>query len=120
MTYVNIMIAGIEATFISKGFSNWKNATIKFTAHEQSNCHKEAVMKIISLPATTNDIGESLSQLHKKEKLERQQCFLKILTNIKILARQGIDVKNNITCFWNAFNDKILHIRSSFERMSWG
>ena len=36
-----------EAAFISKGFSNWKNATAKFDSHDGSKCHKEAMMRIV-------------------------------------------------------------------------
>lgn len=79
-----------EAAFISKGFSNWKNATVKFDAHDGSKCHKEALMKILVLPSTTTNVSELLSQQHKKEMLERRQHFLKILSNVKFLARQGI------------------------------
>ena len=79
-----------EAAFISEGFSNWKNATIKFSSHEGGRCHKEAVLKLISLPSTTKDIGVSLSQQHMKEKMERRQCFLKFLSNSRFPARQGL------------------------------
>ena len=75
-----------EAAFISESFSNWKHATIKFSSHEGSRCHKEAVLKLILLPSTTKDIGESLSQQHMKEKMERRQCFLKILSRSRFLA----------------------------------
>jgi len=42
---------------------------------------------MITLPATTRDIGESQ---HLKEKLEHQQCYLKLLANVKFFSRQGL------------------------------
>ena len=51
----------LEQTFISTGFSNWKDATAKFSKHEGSQCHKDSVLKMITLPATTCDVGELLS-----------------------------------------------------------
>ena len=81
-----------EASFISKGFSNWKKATTKFSAHDESKCHKEAVMQMLILPSTTANVVESLSKQHKKDMLERRQNFLKILSNVKFLARQGMRI----------------------------
>ena len=52
-------------------------------------------MKMVTLPATTADIGESLSVRHKQEKLERRQCFLKVLSNIRFLARQGLPLRGH-------------------------
>ena len=51
----------LEQTFISTGFSNWKDAIAKFTKHESSQCHKESVLKTVTLPATTSDVSEMLS-----------------------------------------------------------
>ena len=60
----------LDLAFISKGFTNWKGATVKFAIHESSKCHKEAVLKMVTLPSSTNNVAESLSNALKKEKLE--------------------------------------------------
>ena len=60
----------LEQTFISSGFSNWKDATAKFAKHEGSRCHKDSVLKTITLPATTSDVGEMLSSRLAKERLD--------------------------------------------------
>ena len=78
--------SSLDLAFISKGFTNWKDATVKFAIHEASKCHKEA---ILTLPSSTQNVAECMSNSLKKEKLERQQCFLKVLSNIRYLARQG-------------------------------
>ena len=56
-------------------------------------CHKEAVEKIVTLPATTRDVGELLSGMHAQEKIENRQCFLKILSNLRFVARQGCAIR---------------------------
>ena len=48
-----------------------------------------------TLPATTRNIGECLSKEHQREKLDRRQCFLKILSNLKFLARQGLPIRGH-------------------------
>ena len=79
-----------ESAFISTGFSNWKDATVKFANHASSKCHEEAVLKTITLPSTcTNNRAESLSAQAAKDRLDQRQCFLKVLSNIMFLAQQG-------------------------------
>lgn len=85
----------IDPSFISRGFSNWKDATVKLKAHECSNCHKEAVQKILTLPKTTQDVGETLSSIHKQEKQQRRQVLLKILSNVRFLARQALPLRGD-------------------------
>ena len=46
-----------------------------------------------SLPATMRDIGESLSAQHAQDKLDRRQCFLKLLSNVRFLARQALPLR---------------------------
>ena len=79
-----------DPAFISTVFANWKKASEKFSSHKASKFHKEAVMHMVSLPATTPNIITCLSNKHQCEQVENQQCFLRILSNIKFLARQGL------------------------------
>ena len=84
-----------EQAFISTGFSNWKDAIAKFSKHEVSRCHKDSVLKTITLPATTRDVGELLSSQIAKERMERRKCLLKLLSNARFLARQGLPFRGD-------------------------
>ena len=84
-----------DAAFISKGFTNWKDATMKFAIHASSKCHKKAVLKMVTLPSSTKIMAEYLSTQLKREKLERRQCFLKVLSNIRFLAHQGLALRGH-------------------------
>ena len=44
----------------------------------------------MSLPATTNDVGEMLSSQLARERMEQRKCLLKLLSNARFLARQGL------------------------------
>jgi len=57
--------------------------------------HKEAVLKMITLPSSTQNLAKCMSNSLKKEKLERQQCFLNMLTNIRYLARQSLPLRGH-------------------------
>ena len=80
---------------MSKGFCNWKNATTLFQKHQQSACHHAAVEVVITLPATTKDVGELLVQQHAKEKECNRKMLLKILASIRYLARQGLALRGD-------------------------
>ena len=80
---------------MSKGFCNWKNATTLFQKHQQSACHHVAVEVVITLPATTKDVGELIVQQHAKEKECNRKILLKILASIRYLARQGLALRGD-------------------------
>ena len=48
-----------------------------------------------TLPPTTQDVGEALVSQIAKERLQRRQCFLKQLSNIRFLARQGLALRGD-------------------------
>ena len=77
----------------SKGYSNWKDATVAFRKHKESNTHQEAVEAVITLPKTTGNVGELLSKAHKEERQVARDMLLLILSNVKYLARQGVALR---------------------------
>ena len=66
-------ISSLETTYISTGYTNWKDASMKFNNHEESRCHKDVVLKTVTLPASCRDIGETLSSQLAQEKLKSSQ-----------------------------------------------
>ncbi len=83
--------ANKEQSFISTGFSNWKDASKKFNKHQDSHCHKEAVLKTTA----TMNMSEILSSGLAKEHLEQGQCFLKVLSSVCFLSRQGLALRRD-------------------------
>ena len=75
--------ANKDLSFISKGYSNWKDATEAFRMHEKSKCHQDANQVIVILPVMTHDIGECCSTVHAQQKSENRSMLLKILQNIR-------------------------------------
>ena len=70
---------------------------MNFTAHDKSSCHKEAILKVVTLPATTHNVGEQLSRQYSEQLLECWQCLLKILSCIRYLGRQGLPLRGHGT-----------------------
>ena len=83
-----------DTSFVSKGFSNWKDGTIGFKNHEASASHKEA-LQVTLLPTTCSDIGDMLNKQHADIKKLNRECLLKILYNLQFLARQGIAIRGD-------------------------
>ena len=71
-----------DPAFISRGYTNWRDATKAFNKHL---CHKEAV-STVELPKQTGDVGERLSSEHEQQKAKNGAVFRKILQNIRFLA----------------------------------
>ena len=49
----------------------------------------------MTLPLQCKDIGEQLSNQVTSEKQDNRQCLLKVLSNLRYLARQGIAIRGD-------------------------
>ena len=85
----------MDASFISRGFTGWKDACCGFRKHEVSESHHSAVQAVVLLPLTTREIGEALSERHSKEKAENRGMLLKIISSIRFLCRQGLALRGH-------------------------
>lgn len=109
----------LDGSFLSTGFSNWKDATSKFRKHQDSDCHKEAVERKLKLPRETKDIGEVLSAAHLEEKTHNRQQMLTILRNIRFLARQGLPIRGHDDNKSNFIQLLKLHGESDSSILAW-
>ena len=100
-----------DSTFLSGGFSNWKDATVGFHNHEKSATHKLAVEVVLTLSQTHKDIGEMLSTSYASEKAVNRQCLMKIAQNIRFLAHQGLSFRGDGAEDSSNFN-QLLHLRA--------
>lgn len=101
-----------DVAFLTKGFTYWKEATSSFTKHQASSCHKEAIVAIEVLPEQVKDVGEMLSQHHQQQKSVNRVMFLRILENIRFLARQGLALRGHGDDSDSNFV-QLLHLRAS-------
>ena len=100
--------SNLVTTCISTGYKNLKDVSMRFNNHEKSRCHKDAVIKTVAIPTSCRDIGETSSSQLAKEKLERRQCFLKLMSSITFLARQALPIRGD----GDESNMQILKLRS--------
>ena len=50
---------------------------------------------MVTLPATTSDIGYLLSSNYASQKQANREYLLKVIQNVKFLARQGLALRGN-------------------------
>ena len=82
---------------VTRGFSNWKDATLCFKRHETSACHRQAVEIVITLPKTTRDVGEQLSREHAVQKRNNRDALYISMSCARFLARQGLALRGDGT-----------------------
>ena len=85
----------IDRAFISKGFSNWKKALLRFQEHQTSECQEVAVEYEMVIPRTHGNIVDMTRGTARKTREENRLCFDKIIESLQYLARQGIAIRGN-------------------------
>ena len=65
------------------------DGTIGIKKHEVSRSYKGAFQVMVVTPSTCRDVVDMIVKQHKQEKMHNRQCLLKIISNVKFIARQG-------------------------------
>ena len=66
-----------------------------FDKTKKVECHKEAVEKMLTLPATKPNISETLSSTLAKERATNRHCLLKVLSSLRFPSRQGCGIRGH-------------------------
>ena len=62
-----------EPAYIKNGYSNWRDAVLNFTKHENSICQIDAVLKMVTTPKRMDDVRELL---WKEKVLQFEACII--------------------------------------------
>ena len=87
-----------DKTFISNGFTNWPDAGTKnrgFDKHFKSESHKEARARLNTIPEVCGDIVDQMSTAINNERSANRQNLLKILSNVRFLAKQSLPLRGH-------------------------
>ena len=79
-----------KKSFLVIGVTNWKDATVKFQKHENSDFHKHCVESLSS-----QDVGELFNKEVLRERHTNHECLLRILSSVQFLARQGLPLRGD-------------------------
>ena len=83
-----------DPAFTETGFMNWKKASQKFSEHEQSRAHKEAVVKWQAHVKTT-DVSVMINNERQREQMENRSMLMKVIECLKWLGRQGLAIRGH-------------------------
>ena len=107
-----------EPTFINSGFFNWKKAIQKFTAHQNSSCHKQAVL-LLHQTTAGQPIVAQLSTAHQKQQQVARRCLLKAVQSTKYLLRQGLAFRGHVDDDSNFHQLLKMQAETDVELRSW-
>ena len=83
----------MDTVFSTSGFFNWKKALDKFSKHDQSACHCDALSMVAAASTETMNVGTQLSAEYTEHKALNRKCLFAIMSNIRFLARQGLALR---------------------------
>ena len=91
----------LDNAFITTGFNNWKKAKEKFKDHEKSHCHQEATLKLKASRGPS--VIAIANSGYAKTQEWRRTMFLKQLSSLKLLLRQGLPIRGHIDITGNLY-----------------
>ena len=83
----------MDTVFSTSGFFNWKKALDKFSKHDQSACHCDALSMVAAASTETMNVGTQLSAEYTEQKALNRKCLFAIMSHIRFLARQGLALR---------------------------
>ena len=130
-----ITVPSYADAFVNVGYYNWKKALgtripgkkqTGFPMHEKSDIHREAVTRYIVAPSQAmGDIIEMHSTLYASERQHNRKMLLKVIGNIRYLARQSLpihgswDEKAGVELNSNFHQLKLLRAEEDSEILDW-
>jgi len=87
--------ANADLAFISRGYTNWKDARGKKRAlnnHQCSTCHKIATEVMVTLPKTVQNVRDLLLSSHAEEKHGNRGY---LLTVVRFLTLQDLGLRRD-------------------------
>jgi len=107
-----------DDAFTVIGYDNWKNALAKFSKHESSKSHQEAVLKVANATSGTNVAGQ-LSRSVDRERDVARSALMCIVSTLHYLCKQGLAVRGHTECTGNFENLLKLRAADSASLKSW-
>ena len=100
----------VNCPFKTTGFSDWKRASDKLPKHENTNCHRKAMLKYIK---RASDIGVIDTELRKQLELQYtywSEVLKRVVTAVTFLSERGLAFRGASEIFGRADNGNYLGI----------
>ena len=83
-----------DDAFMSRGFDSWRKANERFTRHENSNCHREAVKRLTAAGSlSSTSTSTMLLTANQKEQQDNRVALRHIYHAIIVLSAQGLALR---------------------------
>jgi len=83
-----------KSSFVIGGFTNWKKGLQKFSEHESSGTHHEAVERLSAKNSSVH-IGSIVSQQKAAETAFHRTMLMKVFSCTRYLGRQGLALRGH-------------------------
>jgi hypothetical protein len=107
-----------DDAFTIIGYDNWKNSLAKFSKHEASKSHQEAVLKVANATSGTNVAGQLSRSLDHEREVARS-ALMCIVSTLHYLCTQGLAVRGHTECTGNFENLLKLRAADNASLKSW-
>ena len=107
-----------EQAFISAGYKNWKKALEKFNSHQSSTSHKQAVFKLSQRDKGVN-VAAQLNTQFQRQQEQNRICFLKVVSSVKYLLRQGLAFRGHTETEGNLYQLLLMQAKSDPDMQQW-
>ena len=68
----------MDTVFSTSGFFNWKKALDKFSKHDHSACHCDAISMVAAASTEIMNVGTQLSAEYTEQKALNRKVFLQL------------------------------------------
>ena len=79
-----------DKAFIEIGFQTWSKGKAPLRAHQNSECHREAIEKLVILPKTSTPVQNLLFSQSVKDKCENRECLKIIISTLILCGRHNL------------------------------
>ena len=100
-----------DDAFTSRGYNGWRNAIIKFTKHENSNCHCEATKRLSEVEAQNSTAAKMLLTGKAKQQHENRVALRHIFNAIVLLSAQGLPMRRR--------DEELSNLRQTLRMTAW-
>ncbi|XP_050540304.1 zinc finger MYM-type protein 1-like [Daktulosphaira vitifoliae] len=103
-----IFQTSLETQLVTEGFNDWKNATVRFSYHENSKEHRDAIMNLKHRGNVLGRIDNSLIKQLDTEIEYWRNVLKRVVETIKSLASRGLPFRGHDSCFGSVHNGNYL------------
>ena len=100
----------VKCPFKTTGFSDWKHATDRLKKHENTDCHRKAMLKYIK---RASDLGVIDTELRKQLEVQYNywtEVLKRVVTVVTFLSERGLAFRGTSDIFGRADNENYLGI----------